>query len=58
MSKYITKENTNNECWVSEQEKIISFSSVPGYQHMEFERHEEMIDHILVTLNGEGYRVQ
>ncbi len=46
------------ECWVSTQDKIVSFHAVPNYLHKVFEESKELMDYILNDLDGKGYRFQ
>lgn len=51
-------ENNDRKCWVSETEKIISFHAVPDYTPYEFNSRELLLNFVMVTKGGQGYRIQ
>lgn len=48
----------DHECWISEQDSIISFKKVANYAHHCFESQEELMSFILDTMSRKSYRVQ
>lgn len=48
----------DHECWISEQDSIISFKKVANYVHHCFESQEELMSFILDTMSRKSYRVQ
>jgi len=51
-------ENRDHECWISEQDSIISFKAVANYVHHCFESRDELMNYILDALSKKSYRVQ
>ena len=50
--------NKEHECWISEQDSIISFKAVADYVHHCFDTRDELMDYILDALSRISYRVQ
>ena len=50
--------NKEHECWISEQDSIISFKAVADYAHHCFDTRDELMDYILDALSRKSYRVQ
>lgn len=46
------------QCWISEKEGILSFHAMPNYERHEFKTRDEMMQFVIVSLAGKGYRVQ
>ena len=51
-------EQRDNECWISEQDSIISFKKVADYAHYCFNSREELMNYILDAMSRKSYRVQ
>ena len=51
-------DNQDNRCWISDEEKIVSFHEVPDYTPKEFEDHTALMNYLLTSPNVIGYRVQ
>lgn len=54
----MTVENREHECWISEQDCIISFKSVADYVYHCFDSREELMNYILDAMSKKSYRVQ
>jgi len=51
-------ENREHECWISEQDSIISFKAVTNYVHMCFGSQDELMGYILNAMSKKSYRIQ
>lgn len=47
--------NKEHECWISEQDSIISFKAVADYAHHCFDTRDELMDYILDALSRKSY---
>ena len=54
----MTVENREHECWISEQDSIISFKAVADYVYHCFNSREELMSYILDAMSKKSYRVQ
>ena len=46
------------QCWISEDEGILSFHAMPDFERHEFKSRDEMMQFMIIALAGKGYRVQ
>ena len=51
-------EMTTPQCWISEKDGILSFHAMPNYEMYEFKSRDEMMQFVIGSLAGNGYRVQ
>ena len=51
-------EMSTPQCWISEKDGILSFHAMPDSELHEFKTHDEMMQFVIVSLAGKGYRVQ
>ena len=51
-------EQREHECWISEEDSIISFKAVAEYVHFCFGSQEELMNYILNAMSKKSYRVQ
>ena len=51
-------EKREHECWISEQDSIISFKAVANYAYHCFNSREELMSYILDVMSKKSYRVQ
>ena len=51
-------DNQENRCWISDEDKIISFHEVPNYTSKEFNDLTELLNFLLTSPSVVGYRVQ
>ena len=57
MSEHEKDSNKKYRCWISDEEKILSFSFEKGYELMEFDSYTEFQDYYYRKTYW-GYRVQ
>lgn len=57
MSEHEKDSDKKYRCWISDEEKILSFSFEKGYELMEFDSHTEFQDYYYRKTYW-GYRVQ
>ena len=46
------------QCWISEKEGVLSFRAMPNSERHEFKSRDEMMQFVIISLAGKGYRVQ
>ena len=51
-------EKREHECWISEQDSIISFKAFANYVYHCFNSREELMSYILDVMSKKSYRVQ
>ena len=51
-------EMSTPQCWISEKNGILSFHAMPDSKMYEFKSRDEMMQFVIVSLAGKGYRVQ
>jgi len=54
----MTVENREHECWISEQDSIISFKAVANYVYHCFNSREELMNFIMNAMAKKSYRFQ